>query len=131
MPGANITAGAVRLESQRGRPVQVCRHPTKSMLRGILMSNERYYPGLEGVIAGETAVSTVDGGLLYRGYAVEDLARESSFLEVAYLLLYGELPLQEELADFQSILAESDEVDPSILEFLSHIPLNVPAMDVL
>jgi len=95
------------------------------------MSNERYYPGLEGVIAGETAVSTVDGGLLYRGYAVEDLARESSFLEVAYLLLYGELPLQEELADFQSILAESDEVDPSILEFLSHIPLNVPAMDVL
>ena len=56
------------------------------------MSNERYFPGLEGVIAGETAVSTVEGGLTYRGYAVEDLAREASFLEVAFLLLYGELP---------------------------------------
>jgi citrate synthase len=95
------------------------------------MSNERYFPGLEGVIAGETAISTVEGGLTYRGYAVEDLAREASFLEVAYLLLYGELPAQEQLADFQSVLAESDEVDASILEFVSRVPLNVPAMDVL
>jgi 2-methylcitrate synthase/citrate synthase II len=95
------------------------------------MSSERYYPGLEGVIAGETAISTVDGGLSYRGYAVEDLARDASFLEVAYLLLYGDLPSQEDLADFQSILAESDDVDPAILEFISHVPLNVPAMDVL
>ena len=95
------------------------------------MNNERYFPGLEGVIAGETAVSTVEGGLTYRGYAVEDLAREASFLEVAYLLLYGELPGQEQLADFQSVLAESDEVDASILEFISRVPLHVPAMDVL
>jgi citrate synthase len=95
------------------------------------MSSERFYPGLEGVIAGETAVSTVEGGLTYRGYGVEELAREASFIEVAYLLLYGELPTQEELADFQSIIAESDDVDPSILEFLARIPLNAPAMDVL
>lgn len=95
------------------------------------MSNERYFPGLEGVIAGETAISTVEGGLTYRGYTIEDLAREASFLEVAYLLLYGELPAQEQLADFQSVLAESDEVDASILDFLSSIPLSVPAMDVL
>ncbi len=95
------------------------------------MSSERYFPGLEGVIAGETSVSTVEGGLTYRGYAVEDLAQSASFLEVAYLLLYGELPTQENLADFQSIVAESDDVDPSILEFLGHIPLNVPGMDVL
>jgi 2-methylcitrate synthase/citrate synthase II len=103
----------------------------KSILEGHLMSNERYFPGLEGVIAGETAISTVEGGLTYRGYTVEDLARDASFLEVAYLLLYGDLPSQEDLADFQSVLAESDEVDSSILEFLSHIPLNAPAMDVL
>ena len=53
------------------------------------------------------------------------------FLEVAYLLLYGELPAQEQLADFQSVLAESDEVDEAILDFITRIPLNVPAMDVL
>ncbi len=95
------------------------------------MSNERYFPGLEGVIAGETAISTVEGGLTYRGYTIEDLARQSSFLEVAYLLLYDDLPSQEDLADFQSVLSESEDVDPSILEFLAHVPLHVPAMDVL
>ena len=40
------------------------------------MSNERYFPGLEGVIAGETAISTVEGGLTYRGYTIEELARK-------------------------------------------------------
>src|SRR3984885_5374111 len=95
------------------------------------MSNERYYPGLEGVIAGETAVSTVEGGLTCRGYKSGELARHGSFLEVAYLLLYDDLPSQEELADFQSVLSESEDVDSSILEFLAHIPLHVPAMDVL
>jgi 2-methylcitrate synthase/citrate synthase II len=95
------------------------------------MSNERYFPGLEGVIAGETAVSTVEGGLSYRGYPIEELAQQSSFLEVAYLLLHDDLPSQEELADFQSVLSESEDVDCSILEFLAHIPLHVPAMDVL
>ncbi len=95
------------------------------------MSNERYYPGLEGVIAGETAVSTVEGGLTYRGYTIEELAKHGSFLDVAYLLLHDDLPSQEELADFQSVLSESEEVEPSILEFLAHIPLHVPAMDVL
>jgi citrate synthase len=95
------------------------------------MSNERYFPGLEGVIAGETAISTVDRGLTYRGYSIEDLAGKASFLEVAFLLLHDDLPSQEELADFQSVLSESDDVDPSILEFLAQIPLHVPAMDVL
>jgi 2-methylcitrate synthase/citrate synthase II len=95
------------------------------------MTNEAYYPGLEGVIAGETAISTIAGGLSYRGYAITDLAEKSSFLEVAYLLLYGELPNEEQLADFKAILDESSEVDPAILEFLKSIPLHVESMDVL
>ena len=95
------------------------------------MADERYYPGLEGVIAGETAVSTVERGLLYRGYPIEQLARDASFVEVAYLLLHGELPHQEQLADFQSVLAESAEVDATVLRFLGEIPLHVSAMDVL
>ncbi len=95
------------------------------------MSDESYYPGLEGVIAGETAISTVEGGLLYRGYPIEQLASEATFLEVAYLLLHGEFPNQEVLADFQSILAESAEVDPTIFRLLADIPLNVGGMDVL
>jgi citrate synthase len=95
------------------------------------MSEEQYFPGLEGVIAGETAVGTVEGGLLYRGYPIEELARDARFLEVAYLLLHDELPNQEHLADFQSILAESCDVDASIIRFVGEIPLHAGAMDVL
>ncbi len=43
----------------------------------------KYSPGLEGVIAGETAVSTVAGGLSYRGYPVTELAEKATFDEVA------------------------------------------------
>ena len=95
------------------------------------MPNELYFPGLEGVIAGETAISNITGELRYRGYAVNDLAAHSTFEEVAYLLLYGDLPTEEALADFETILGESADVDVSILEFLSDIPLHVGSMDVL
>ena len=46
-------------------------------------------------------------------------------------MLHGELPNQEHLADFQSILVESTELAPAISEFMGRIPLHVPAMDAL
>ena len=55
--------------------------------------------GLRGQVAGKTALSTVgkEGkGLTYRGYAIEELAEKASFEEVAYMLLYGNLPNQSE-----------------------------------
>ncbi len=60
-------------------------------------SGEIYSPGLEGVIAGETAISTVTGGLRYRGYPVTELAEKCNFEQVAYLLLHGELPTRSQL----------------------------------
>ncbi|MCY2963468.1 MAG: citrate synthase [Planctomycetota bacterium] len=95
------------------------------------MTTEAYHPGLEGVIAGETAISSITGGLSYRGYSITDLAVQSTFPEVAYLLLHGELPNEEELADFKTILDESATIDPSILQFLGQIPLHVSSMDAL
>src|SRR5881392_4359799 len=60
-----------------------------------------FSPGLEGVVAAETAVSEVDGAngrLIYRGgYLIEDLAPVASFEEAAYLLWHGELPTKPEL----------------------------------
>lgn len=96
-----------------------------------MTSSEQYYPGLEGVIAGETAVSTITGGLSYRGYGITDLAEQSTFPEVAYLLLYGDLPSEDELADFKATLDDAAEVDGSIIELLRNIPLHVGSMDVL
>src|SRR5690348_2616472 len=69
---------------------------------GVVMTTPAYSPGLEGVVAGETAICTVEGGLSYRGYAVGDLAEHCSFDEVAHLLLFGELPTAAQLTAFQA-----------------------------
>ncbi|MCH8828418.1 MAG: citrate/2-methylcitrate synthase [Planctomycetes bacterium] len=95
------------------------------------MSESQYFPGLEGVIAGETAVSTIEGGLRYRGYPIEQLAEQATFPEVAYLCLHGELPNREQLADFQTILADAGEVPAPVIDLIREIPLHVSAMDVL
>lgn len=87
--------------------------------------------GLDGLIAGETAISTLDQGLHYRGYAIEDLVHGATYTEVAYLLLYGELPTSEALADFRAILAEAAEVPPAIVQLLQEIPLHVAPIDAL
>ena len=66
--------------------------------------------GLRGQVAGETALSTVgkEGkGLTYRGYAIEDLAEKATFEEVAYMLLYGKLPNQDEYDSYTSKLRNS------------------------
>jgi len=95
------------------------------------MTEPIYSPGLEGVLAGETAISTVTGGLQYRGYSIEELARNSTFEEVAHLLLYGELPTAEQLDQFQRRLGTAAEVPAAIIETLRKIPPTVNSMDVM
>jgi 2-methylcitrate synthase/citrate synthase II len=92
---------------------------------------EIYSPGLEGVIAGETAVSTVEGGLRYRGYPVTELCEQCSFDEVAYLMLHGELPDQRQLADFQGRAVLERNLPEPLRPLLAAIPRSVPPMDVL
>ena len=73
----------------------------------------------------------------YRGYDVLDLVRESTFTEVAYLLLFGELPDEVFLADFRAVLAESSDAgewaDESewMRDLLQRLPLHVALADVL
>jgi 2-methylcitrate synthase/citrate synthase II len=92
---------------------------------------EIYSPGLEGVIAGETAISTVTGGLRYRGYPVVELAEKSTFDEVAYLLLHSELPNRSQLADFNKRLAAAQKLPALLSELLTKLPKNAVPMDVL
>ena len=93
--------------------------------------SDTYSPGLEGVIAGETAISTVETGLTYRGYAIEDLAANSTYEEVAYLILYGELPKTEQAAAFRKRLGAAAVVPKEIIDAIRSIPAGVPSMDVL
>ncbi len=95
------------------------------------MSDAPYSPGLEGVIAGETAVSSILGGLQYRGYPIEELAEQATFEEVAYLVLYGELPSAAQLADFKGRVARQRAVPNEVIEILRLIPNAASAMDVL
>jgi 2-methylcitrate synthase/citrate synthase II len=94
-------------------------------------TNDAYSPGLEGIVAGETAISTVETGLTYRGYAIEDLAEHSTYEEVAYLVLYGELPTAKEAAAFRRRLGSAAKIPGEIIETLRHILPAAPSMDVL
>lgn len=95
------------------------------------MSQEIYHPGLRGVIAGETEICRIDGGIQYRGYCLHDLAESATFLEVAFLLLYDELPSEEQYADFLSILAEEQEIPESITDLYASLPVHVTPLQAL
>ena len=93
-----------------------------------------YSPGLEGVIAGESALCLVDegeAGLRYRGYAIGDLAERSTFEEVAYLLLFGHLPNQKELTDFSERLIANAVLPRPLEMFLGEVPSSSHPMDIL
>ena len=96
-----------------------------------MTTGEVYSPGLEGVIAGETAISSVGDGLRYRGYAVTELAERTTFDEVAHLLLHGELPTVSQLADFQRRVATARCLPGPLINLLGAIPATASSMDVL
>ncbi|MFQ5596668.1 MAG: citrate/2-methylcitrate synthase [Nitrospiria bacterium] len=95
---------------------------------------DKVYHGLEGVLAGESAICEVDhasGGLRYRGYRIEDLAERASFEEVSHLLLMGSLPDREALAAFRRHWVEARPVSATVLNFLRGILATVNRMDAL
>ena len=90
--------------------------------------------GLRGVSAGETAIATCgkEGyGLTYRGYDILELADSATFEEVAWLLLYGELPNTAELNSYLDELRSLRELPASLREVLERIPAETHPMDVL
>ena len=93
-----------------------------------------YSPGLEGVIAGESALCQVDegeAGLRYRGYAIGDLAEWSRFEEVAYLLLIGHLPNRSELDSFSTRLRGHRVLPDQVQRFVDRLQPGLHPMDVL
>ena len=90
--------------------------------------------GLRGQVAGQTALSTVgkEGkGLTYRGYAIEELSEKASFEEVAYMLLYGNLPNQSQLSEYKEKLKKYRELPSELKKVLELIPASAHPMDVL
>ena len=90
--------------------------------------------GLRGVTIASTRISDVDGQrgrLIYRGYLVQDLAEQSSFEEVAYLLLYEKLPGKAELAEFKQRLANERKLPQSVIDALKGCEPKASPMDIL
>ncbi len=92
---------------------------------------EAYSPGLEGVVAGETGISSVADGLRYRGYPVGELCERCSFDEVAFLLLHGELPNARQLDAFRRAAAVNRVVSAPLLALLKALPRWTPPMDAV
>lgn len=92
-------------------------------------------PGLEGVVAAETSLSSVDGEageLIIAGYPVEELAPNATFEETAYLLFNGEIPGAAEGAAFAARLAARREIPPAVHALLREAAAaGAPAMDAL
>ncbi len=79
-----------------------------------------YDPGFRSTASCKSAITFVDGDagvLLYRGYPIEELAQRSTFVEVAYLLVYGELPNEKQLAEFQATIHQHNMLHEQVLYF--------------
>ncbi|MDX5585194.1 MAG: citrate synthase [Aureibaculum sp.] len=91
-------------------------------------------PGYKNTGSCESAITFLDGekGILrYRGYSIEELAEKAQFLEVVYLLIFGDLPNQEQLDKFDYDIKENSIVDDDVKKILDAFPRSAHPMGVL
>ena len=104
------------------------------VLRGVTGGVTTIDPGYKNTSSCESAITFLNGekGVLrYRGYSIEDLAENANFLEVAYLLIFGELPSKEQLEKFHSDIKEHSQVDEDVKKILDGFPKAAHPMGVL
>ena len=90
--------------------------------------------GLDGVVVDETKVCLADkqsDRLYYRGYAIEDLAAEAGYEEVAYLLVKGDLPTRVQLEEYRRRIAAARALPAPLVAVLDQLPADANPMDVM
>jgi citrate synthase len=93
-----------------------------------------YDPGFTSTASCDSAITYIDGDegvLLHRGYPIGQLAEHSSFMEVSYLLLNGELPNQDELANFTRTITRHTMVHEQLTKFYSGFRRDAHPMAVM
>ncbi len=91
-------------------------------------------PGLEGVPVTQSSICDIDGqegNLFYRGYKIQELAQKSSFLETAFLLIWGELPTTNELRDFEAEVQMHRRLSFRVRDMMKCFPASGHPMDAL
>jgi citrate synthase len=96
-------------------------------------ATEQVISGLEGVLAGESSITFLDGladpsVLEYRGYNIHDIAETTSFEEIAFLVLEGHLPNRAELSAFEDELKAARTLHPMIVEAIQRLPKGIHPM---
>ena len=98
------------------------------------ISNINFKPGLEGIPVTKSSICDIDGTkgkLLYRGYDIEELAQKSSFLETAFLLIWGELPTAIELRNFEEEVQMHRRLSFRVRDMMKCFPSTGHPMDAL
>ena len=98
------------------------------------ISNINFKPGLEGIPVTKSSICDIDGAkgkLLYRGYDIEELAQKSSFLETAFLLIWGELPTAIELRNFEEEVQMHRRLSFRVRDMMKCFPSTGHPMDAL
>ena len=112
-------------ENEKGIDIQTLRSKT-----GLIT----YDPGYKNTGSCKSSLTFLNGeeGILrYRGYSIEELCSKSSFIEVAYLLIYGELPNKDELSFFVNEIKKESIVDEDLKSILKSFPKSAHPMGVL
>ena len=90
--------------------------------------------GLRNIEVADTKICLIDGEkgkLIYRGYDILDLANHSTYEETAFLLLYGDLPLKEDLTEFNNKLIQLRKIPESLVKNMKNKPTSAHPMDIL
>lgn len=91
-------------------------------------------PGYKNTGSCQSAITFLDGEkgeLRYRGYAIDELAEKASFLEVAYLLIFGSFPTQQQIDQFESDIKKEAALDPNLVRIIDSFPQAAHPMGVL
>lgn len=98
------------------------------------LDRSKTYKGLVGIYVDESLITYIDGikgKLYYRGFPLEDLVKNSSFEEVAYLLIYGKLPTKSEFSSFKDELIKERNIPDNVLTILKSYPRNTTRIELL
>lgn len=91
-------------------------------------------PGYKNTGSCQSAITFLNGEkgeLRYRGYSIDELAEKASFLEVAYLLIFGEFPTEEQIQQFQSDIQKESKLDDKLVDIIHAFPSSAHPMGVL
>ncbi len=113
-------------ENEKGIDIKALRSAT-----GGLVTLDPGYKNTGSCTSAITFLNGEEGILRYRGYSIEDLADKASFLEVAYLLIFGELPTESQLEKFHADIKENSHVDEDVKKILDGFPKSAHPMGVL